>query len=413
MSTTSGGKGPTWKRAFRWLKDRIDIAQKAGKKSFRILVAATVFAIAFLFVFPLVFTPSPQALTPIPYSEFKLHLNQVDSISTSGRNIDGVMKGAVSVSGIKDPVHSFTTEVPSYGDGDLESELEHDGVKINEQKIPFDWDIVVSATPLATLAAILAGFVIVSIVAILTFAPDSGVEGQRYAPLIPFLGAFFTLVLATFLFSVLAGSGASGGARLLPLTEGYFISLVFGCGVVQTCVGIEWLMEDYKVAAGVKPVRQTARWIVHLGVLLAAVATAGVLVQPLFILSADQGLKGSVAWILMAGLPVLAIPLGTLFRETKDPDRLKDATFEAVLLALGATIGYGVTSTFTEQVIRSSYGPFFFGMVFAQLLLCALITAYEAALPLFETAEAQPAVRQAEEATGKVGDVSQRPSGNA
>jgi hypothetical protein len=97
----------------------------------------------------------------------------------------------------------------------------------------------------------------------------------------------------------------------------------------------------------------------------------------------------------MAGLPILAIPIGTRFRAIKDPDRLRDATYEAVLLALGATVGYGVTSTFTEQMIRSSYGAFFLGMVVAQLLLCALIAAYEAALPIFKTADDQPAVRAA------------------
>jgi hypothetical protein len=303
------------------------------------------------------------------------------------------MKGPVSVSGIEGKVRNFTTQIPSYGDSQLESELEHDRVVVNDQKISFDWDIVQSATPLATLAAVLAGFVVLAIVAILTSEPTSGEKKVRYTPLIPFLGAFFTLALASFLFSVLAGSGPTGGGRLLPLTEAYFNSLIFGCGVVQMCVGIAWFMEGY-VTSSVNPVRGTARWIVHVGVLLAAVATAGVLVQPLFVVSADE-LKGVVAWSLMAGLPIIAVRIGIGFRAAGDPDRLRDATYEGVVLALVATIGYGLASVAAEDIIRAWYGWVFIMMVVAQLLLCALIVAYEAALPLWPGEKGYKAVPEA------------------
>lgn len=352
-----------------------------------------------------IFTPSPPQLARIPYSDFKAHLAQVKSVNTTGRNIDGEMKSPVYLSDLRKSVVSFTTQIPSSGDTGLESQLEQQQVVVNDMKIYFDWDVVGSAIPFATLAAILAGFVIISIVAMLTFKPDAGDTKFRYLPLIPFLGAFFTLVVAAFLFSVLAGDGATGGNRLLPLAEGYFLSFVFGSGVVQTCVGIAWLLDVYRTSFGHAPVKLTARWIVHMTVGLVGVSTAGVLVQPLFVLYSDQGNEGMFAWALMAALPILAIPIGNRLRpifaalrprERKDSattelpgqvDHLVVTTGVAMVFVLLAAIGYGAATVSTEQAVRAGYGLVFTILVVAQLLLCGVFAAYESSLPLLPSEE--------------------------
>lgn len=380
-------------QAVKWLRGRIDDLRRAGPYAMRLVVATIVFAFLFTILMSRVFTPSPPELVRIPYSTFKQNLNHVASVSTAGRTIDGKMKQPVKLHGISGSVVSFTTLIPTFGDGDLEAQLEKDGVTVDDARITFSWDIVVAATPFATLAAILAGFVIVAIVAMITFPPDIHTkehEQREWAPLIPFLGAFLSLILAAFLFSVLAGNGSSGGNRLLPLAEGYFLSWIFGCGVVQTCVGLALLMGDYKITFTVNVVRRTARTIVHLGVVLAAIATAGVLVQPLFVLYPDQGVEGGIAWVLMALLPILAVPLGAAFRESRILDNLKDTTYFAMFMVLAATLVYGALSTVTEQEIRVGYGALFIGMVVAQLLLCGLFAAYEATLSLLDPDKLAP-----------------------
>src|SRR5579864_8868500 len=337
-------------QTIRWLKSRIDDLRRAGDAAVPLVAVAAVFAALFVILMARFFTPSPPELTRISYSAFKQNLDKVAEVSTTGRNIDGKMKTPIKLSGVEGTVLSFTTLIPTSGDGDLEAQLEKYKVTIDDPKITFNWDIVQSATPFATLAAILA---------MLTFPPNAGDKGKRYAPLVPFLAAFFTLILAAFLFSVLAGLGSSGGNRLLPLAEGYFLSWIFGCGVVQTCVGMAFLMEDYQTTVDVKPVRRTARWIVHLGVVLAAVATSGVLVQPLFVLYPDQGVEGTVAWILMGILPMLAIPIGAAFRRSRIIDNLRDTTYVAIAMVLIVTFLYGIASAMTEQEIRASYGAQF------------------------------------------------------
>ena len=371
-----------------------------------LLIASVIAAGLFAILMVQRFTPNPAELTRIPYSDFKAHLSSVAEVSTARNNIDGEMRSPLTLKGFKKPVRSFTTQIPSYGDPNLESELEGVHAVINEQKIVFDWDVVQSATPFATLAAILAGFVVIAIVAILTFGPTAGAAEQQYAPLVPFLAAFFTLILAAFLFSVLAGSGAAGGNRLLPLAEGSCLSWIYGGGVVQTCGGIAWLMTDYQVSSAVEPVNRTARWIVHLGVGLAAIATSGILVQPLYVLYSDQGAEGNAAWALTAALPIVAIPIGARFRkrvlagevnrasgksQTASLVLLKYTTWLAIALVLVMTVGYGAASGSTEQVIRSSYGLLFGLMVLAQIALCGLFAAYEASLPPLEREVPKPA----------------------
>jgi hypothetical protein len=393
-----GSQTSPFNRVADWIDARIKSLAKAGDRALLLVLAAIVFAVLFTILMGRLFTPSPPELTRIPYSTFKQNLDHVASVTTTGRSIDGRMKSPVRLSGISSTVQSFTTVIPAYGDGDLEGQLEKDGVKIDDGRITFGWDIVVAATPFATLAAILAGFVIVAIVAMITFPPnikDADLREKQYAPLIPFLGAFFTLILAAFLFSVLAGNGSSGGNRLLPLAEGYFLSWIFGCGVVQTCVGLALLMGDYQVTFAVGAVRRTAEAIVHLGVVLAAVATAGVLVQPLFVLYPDRGVEGSIAWVFMAALPILAIPLGAAFRETRGLDELRHTTNLAMAMVLVLTVAYGVASAGTEQEIRVWYGALFIGTVVAQLALCGLFAGYEATLSLLSPKPAEPAAPRA------------------
>jgi hypothetical protein len=318
------------------------------------------------------------------YSIFRLEVgfHNVTTVTSDGDVLHVTARTVLSIKGEARPT-SFITTLPSFGDPGLEGALEADHVAVQAGPPPFVWDIVAAATPLSTLAAILAGFVLIAIVAILTFPPRGTIPPND--PLHPLLTAFLTLIVASFLFGVLAGDDSGGGTQLAPLVQGYAISWIFAFGVLQTAIGIAWLLSDYDVTPNVViAARRVAR--VTMGILAASLA--GVLAQPLFVLEPGHAPRNLVIWGAITLMSLTALPVGySLYWVGGDP--LDDHSLwllkRLTLVALGfvclATVCFGVLSTIDEPNVRSSFHLIFSGLAGGQLLFAGLIVVYEMSLP--------------------------------
>ena len=121
----------------------------------------------------------------LPYSAFKAQVkaDNVRSVTTSGGTLEGETRKPVQEPGSTTVSTSFTTRLPSFGDPTLEAALESDKAQINPGRASFTWDVAATASPLSTLAAVLAGFVLIAIVAILTFPPSGPIP--KHDPLHP------------------------------------------------------------------------------------------------------------------------------------------------------------------------------------------------------------------------------------
>jgi hypothetical protein len=356
------------------------------KASLLILAAAgcVVAAVSILVAYDFL-SPAPEREVVLPYNDFKdqLKSHNIASLTTVGTRIEGMTCKAVSEPVTRQKATRFTTALPSFGDPELEALVEAapgcDGhpVSINPERVAFRWDFIISATPLSTFAAILAGFVIVAVATILSF-PKEG-STPAHIPLQPLLTAFLTLVVAAFLFAVLAGSPPGGGDRLLPLAQGYAISWVLVFGILQTAVGIAWLMKHFVVD---QSALRAARWVVHVSILVLAVAIAGAITQPLYVLYPGSALKDGAAWAILGVVPLFAIPVGIWFNRDKSHELLTQLTRPAMGLVVVGFIGCGVLLGMTEDDARNGYKLLFSSMVAAQAVLTGVFILYEASLPV-------------------------------
>lgn len=125
--------------------------------------------------------------------------------------------------------------------------------------------------------------------------------------------AFFLLVMAAFLFAAMTGEEADK-ANPRQFIEGAMPALVLALGVMQMAVGLTWLI-DVRELAGVP--FELARLIVHATVVLAGFLLTGVVVSPLLqhLVDLSFGVSPGVAWLILMGLIVAAIPIGLLGRK--------------------------------------------------------------------------------------------------
>lgn len=330
-----------------------------------------------------------QAQIALPYDVFKSQVleHNVASIATIGNIVDGSTRRPIAEPGTGRLSTSFTSQLPTFADAELEPALEADKALINSARESFTWDVVPAAPSLSTLSAVLAGFVLIAVVAILTFPPRGPIP--THDPLHPMLAAFITLVVAALLYAVLAGGGSSGGTHLAPLAEDYVVSWILAYGVLQTSVGIAWLLRDYGVADDAV---RAARLMVHTAVVVLAASLAGILVQPLYVLYPTSAVANGIAWGVTAALPVLAGLLGeSAASATAGSDaataraqlrRLKQMTPVALALLVAAVVGFGVISGSSEETVRQGgYRTVFSVLVAAQVLLAWLVFRYELVLP--------------------------------
>ena len=345
------------------------------------IVAAISIVVAYAFL-----APSPKPQIALPYDVFKDELKNgnVASVSTIGSRITGVACTTVKEPGTRRQSALFSTVLPNFGDGELEALIESarcngHRVAINPERVVFRWDYVLSATPLSTFAAVLAGFVIIAVATILSLPKEGSIP--PYIPLQPLLTAFLTLVVAAFLFAVLAGLPAGGGDRLLPLAQGYAVSWILVFGILQTAVGISWLVKHFVVDVNQDAALRTARLVVHVSIVVLAVAIAGAVTQPLYVLYPDRAIEDGAAWAIVGIVPLVAIPVGIWFNRGRDHKLVRHLTTPALGLVILAFLGAGVLLGSTEDDVRNGYKVLFSLMVAAQVVLGGVFTLYEAALP--------------------------------
>jgi hypothetical protein len=329
--------------------------------------------------------PSPDVRVVLPYDVFKVQLknHNVASLTTVGTRIEGVTCSSVTEPGTARAATLFATTSPAYGDPELEALVEASpgcngrGVSVNAQRVAFRWDFIPSATPLSTFSAVLAGFVIIAVATILSFP----IEGKipPHIPLQPLLTAFLTLVVSAFLFAVMTGIPPGGGDLLLPLAQGYAISWLLVFGILQTVVGIAWLMKHFDMEASAL---RAARWVVHVGVLVLGIAIAGAITQALYVLYPDRVIEDGAAWAFVSIVPLLAVPIGVRLNKGGSEKLLSELTLPALGLVVAGLIGCTLLLGISEEQARDGYKVVFSLMVAAQMVLAVTVVLYEAGLPI-------------------------------
>jgi hypothetical protein len=324
------------------------------------------------------FAPAPEPQVVLAYGDFKEQVKSrnVIDIWTTGYTVEGDLRKQVRQASSTKVGKAFRTTIPSSGDPALVGDLELAGVQVNPPRTSFFWDFVASAPAFSTLAAVLAGFVIIAIVAILTFPPEGSVP--KHIPLAPLLTAFLSLVVASFLFAVMAGFGTTG-TSLASHAEGFCLSWILALGVVQTCVGVTWLLMSYDMPP---EVLRPALWIVDCTVGVAAAATSGVLVLPLYELYGSEVIRNGVAWVMIFGVLLLSIPIGHRWRAMGQLPLIQWMTFPALIAVLAIAAAFGALTALGGSSVRDAYAWAFGSLVVAQLALGALFAAYEAGVPL-------------------------------
>jgi len=184
-----------------------------------------------------------------------------------------------------------------------------------------DWSLISSAATLSGFSAVLAAFMFAAMVLLLTREPREYAGGKVRSAIDPRIGrpiafmftAFFSLVMAAFLFAAMTGEEADK-ANPRQFIEGAMPALVLALGVMQMAVGLTWLI-DVRDLAGV-PI-ELARLIVHATVVLAGFLLTGVVVSPLLqsLVDLSFGMSPGIAWLILMGVIVAAIPLGLLGRK--------------------------------------------------------------------------------------------------
>jgi hypothetical protein len=332
--------------------------------------------------------PSPDVRVVLPYDVFKAQLknHNIASLTTVGTRIEGVTCSSVKEPGTPRVATLFATTSPAYGDPELEALVEASpgcnggGVSINPQRVAFRWDFIPSATPLSTFSAVLAGFVIIAVATILSF-PTEG-KTPPHIPLQPLLTAFLTLVVAAFLFAVMTGIPPGGGDLLLPLAQGYAISWLLVFGILQTVVGIAWLMKHFDMEASAL---RAARWVVHVGVLVLGIAIAGAITQVLYVLYPDRVVEDFAAWAFVSAVPLLGVPIGVRLNRDHSEKLLSDLTLPALGLVVAGLLGCTLLLGISEEQARDAYKVLFSLMVGAQVVLAVTVVLYEASLPVIPT----------------------------
>ncbi len=252
-----------------------------------------------------------------------------------------------------------------------------------ESQPDFTWDIVKSADSFVILASILAAFAFAALVILTTSQQHTGSQLEKTFAIQVLLEAFFSLVVASFLFAVLAGRE---GAVMLyrPFAEGYAASWTLSLSTVQLCASAVWLLRDYGVDEGVL---QTGRFIVYGAVAITSLSVIGVAVAPMFQHSVRVTRRLVLQWLVPSALPAAGVLVGWSSHSRNwivlSPTLgswLAAASVAAVLLMAAVT---GVLESLHEnQVGRLYTNVTGYGlMLLSMVLLAALYTVYIASLP--------------------------------
>ena len=163
-----------------------------------------------------------------------------------------------------------------------------------------------SAELYSQLTGVLAGFVFSTMMIMLSAPPRDRDKHQLSLPLHTFLGVFFSLIVTSFLYAVIAGEVDEGRAALLNL----YASFVFAQAAVAMFVSITWFFEVYDVSSSV---RVHSRWMAN-GVALIAVAWMVILLKDTLGATLSESWKSDGLALVLATPLLLGPALGVILR---------------------------------------------------------------------------------------------------
>ena len=256
------------------------------------------------------------------------------------------------------------------------------------------WSLISSSPALSGFSAVLAAFTFAAMVLLLTreLQEDSrgrlraGLDPQIGRPISSMLAAFFSLIMAAFLFAAMTGEVADK-ANPRQFIEGALPSVVLAIGVVQMAVGVAWLLR-VRDLVGV-PV-DLARLMVRATVVLAAFFLAGIVVSPLLQKLADPGFAVSswIAWVALMGLIVGAIPVGAFSRGLvgryfRQDQIIRYVNVGSMAVSVLAALGWNVLTSVSRCAVFPLYGSKGGNLIIVGsfVLAAALFAALEVATP--------------------------------
>ncbi len=223
----------------------------------------------------------------------------------------------------------------------------------------FGWNITKSAEQLASLSAILAAFAFGALVIMLTTPPKPSNDAAVATSLELMVGSFFSLIVASFLFGVLTGSGGAY-RRYKPFLEGLCASWILSLSTVELCACTAWLLSAYRVPIGVLPI---GNGIVLGAVGITSLSLTGVAIAPLFQRPHGRGL--TIGWLSISVVPIiLSIPVGIWSPAWPQLASIPVTVEASVALTLVMALTYGIVDCLTEARIgalyKSKFGFFLF-----------------------------------------------------
>jgi len=270
-------------------------------------------------------------------------------------------------------------------------------------KADLAWSLISSASTLSGFSAVLAAFMFAALVLLLTRELreysrgrfQSAIDPQIGRPVAFMFGAFFSLVMAAFLFAAMTGEEADR-ANPKQFLEGALPSLVLTLGVVQMAVGLAWLL-TVRGLLGVPT--DLARLVVHATVILAGFFLTGVVVSPLLQRLVDPGLAVNtwVAWLILMGIIVAAIPVGVLSRRPIgrlfwQDQIVRFVNVGSIAIAVAAALGWTVLSSVGRCAVLPLYDTVSGNLIALACfgLVMLMLAAFEVATPGRELAPRGP-----------------------
>ncbi len=187
---------------------------------------------------------------------------------------------------------------------------------------------------------------------------QSAIDPQIGRPIAFMFAAFFSLVMAAFLFAAMTGEEADK-ANPKQFIQGALPALVLTLGVVQTAVGLSWLL---KVRDLLGVPTDLARLVVHASVILTGLFLTGVVVSLLLQSLVDPGfaLSPLIAWLILMGVIVAAIPVGILCRRPLGRYLWQDQVVRIVnvgslAVSVAAAVGWSALSSVSRCVVLPLY----------------------------------------------------------
>jgi hypothetical protein len=212
------------------------------------------------------------------------------------------------------------------------------------------WDITKSADKLGSLAGILAAFAFGALVIMVT-APPKTQNVATASALHLMLGSFFSLIVASFLFSVLAGYG-SAVQKYRPFVEGLLASWILALSTVELCLCTVWLLKSYNVQPDALT---TGRAIVYGAIVISSLSLTGVAVAPLFQRSGSSR-RLMATWIVISLLPVLAIPIGWWVLPQNQSASVQLTVGASVSSTVVMALAFALVDTRTDGEVKRWYG---------------------------------------------------------